>query len=306
MTDAVAVLTNVTKRYGAQLGVTDLDFVARAGERIGLIGHNGAGKSTLIKLILGLLRPTSGRVEVLGEGLAWQTSRGVRLQLGYLPENLVFPPSMSGEEVLAFYARLKQQPVSSNRELLERVGIAHAAKRRVATYSKGMRQRLGLAQALLGTPRILLLDEPTTGLDPALREKFYQIIGEMSEAGTSVVLSSHALAELEGEVDRLVVMSNSRKVADGTVQELRRMLHDPVRIRVTLADTQVAIAPGVLGEIEWKRHGPQTMEIRCREADKMDVLRRLSSLSAAIEDIEIVTPGLDAIYTQFLGQEAAE
>jgi Cu-processing system ATP-binding protein len=308
MTQAVAVLANVTKRYGARRAVADLDLIVRTGERIGLVGHNGAGKTTLIKLMLGLLRPTSGQIEILGEDVTRRTSVRARLAVGYLPENIVFPPSMSGEELLTFYARLKRQPLSANRELLERVGIAHAAKHRVATYSKGMRQRLGLAQALLGAPKILLLDEPTTGLDPEFREKFYEIIAELSVAGTSVVLSSHALAELQSEVDRIVVMNNGHKAADGTVQELRRMLPDPVRIAVTFVDAHVTIAfiTGALDNVKVERCGPRKMEIRCRDADKMEVLRRLSTLSEAVEDVEIVTPGLDTIYTHFLAQEAAE
>jgi len=159
------------KCEGKQVAVSDVDLTLRAGECVGLVGHNGAGKSTMIKMMLGLLRPSEGTVRVLGDDPAASASARDRGQLGYLPENVALYPSMTGPETLAFYARLKGQPVSLNTALLEKVGIAGAADRRVGTYSKGMRQRLGLAQALLGDPRVLLLDEPTTGLDPALRQQ---------------------------------------------------------------------------------------------------------------------------------------
>ena len=157
------VLRGVSHRYGRQQAVRDVDLTLRAGECVGLVGHNGAGKSTLIKMMLGLVRPTAGSVLVLGEDPAGGAAARARRELGYLPENVALYPSLTGAETLAFYARLKRQPVASNAALLERVGITAAAHRRVGTYSKGMRQRLGLAQALLGNPRALLLDEPTIG-----------------------------------------------------------------------------------------------------------------------------------------------
>lgn len=201
------VLRAVTHLYGRRVAVDGVDLNLRAGECIGLVGHNGAGKSTLIKMMLELIRPTSGSVQVLGQDPSAGAAAAARRELGYLPENVALHPSLTGAETLAFYARLKGQPVAGNAALLERVGIAAAAHRRVGTYSKGMRQRLGLAQALLGKPRALLLDEPTTGLDPALRQSFYEIIGDLRREGATILLSSHALAELEGQVDRVVVMN---------------------------------------------------------------------------------------------------
>src|SRR5579859_627099 len=212
MTDCAATLEGVTKLYGRQAAVEAVDLVLRPGETLALAGHNGAGKSTLIKLMLGLIRPTQGRLAVLGQDPAAGGAASARLEIGYLPENVAFDPAMTGAETLAFYARLKRQPVARNAELLERVGIAKAAAQRVGTYSKGMRQRLGLAQALLGTPRLLLLDEPTSGLDPALRQSFYEIVRALRDQGAAVLLSSHALTEIEAQVDRIVIMNRGRKV----------------------------------------------------------------------------------------------
>ena len=155
----------------------------------------------------------------------------VRRDIGYLPENLALYPALTGAETLNFYARLKRGTTAGNAELLDRVGLAAAVDRRVKTYSRGMRQRLGLAQALLGAPRALFLDEPTTGLDPASRKDFYAILRELRRDGAMVLLSSHALAELEGQVDRVVVMNRGKKVADGDIAQLRGLAAIRPRIR---------------------------------------------------------------------------
>jgi Cu-processing system ATP-binding protein len=299
---ATITLSGVSKHYGAQRAVEDVDLTLRGGERIALVGHNGAGKSTLIKLMLGLARPTAGRITVLGA----EPGGATKAAIGYLPENLVLQPSATGAELMAFYARLKREPVSHNRAILERVGMTQAAQRRVHTYSKGMRQRIGLAQALIGKPRVLLLDEPTTGLDPALRQDFYEIVGELARDGATVLISSHALAELEGQSDRVVVMNRGRKVADGTIAELRNMAERPVRIRITLPEGNVAVLPDTFGKVEWERIGERVLEFRCTAAAKADVVRRLAASPVPFRDIEILAPTLDEIYAHFLKREAAE
>ena len=157
-------VADVTKRYGRIAAVTGVSFDLGKGEMVALIGHNGAGKTTLIKLMLGLIRPTSGSIEVLGDNPAAGQFAG-RRRLGYLPENVSLDAALTGRETQTFYAKLKREPVAKALELLDMVGLGTAGARRVGTYSKGMRQRLGLAQALIGQPRVLLLDEPTTGLE---------------------------------------------------------------------------------------------------------------------------------------------
>jgi Cu-processing system ATP-binding protein len=209
---------------------------------------------------------------------------------------------MTGEETLTFYARLKRQSRASCAALLERVGLVAAARHRVGTYSKGMRQRLGLAQALLGDPRALLLDEPTTGLDPALRQSFYAILRELRDAGATVLLSSHALAELEGEVDRVVVMNRGRKMADGNIGELRRLAGIRPRLRLRLPRTLRAVANGGDPWSGWQRLPGDVLETECDEAAIPALLRGLPSDAL---DVEIVRPSLDAVYAAFLREETA-
>jgi Cu-processing system ATP-binding protein len=295
MTREVVVMRGVSRRYRRQYAVRELDLTLEAGECVALVGHNGAGKTTMIKM-LRLVRPSSGSVHVLGEDPAGGAATRARFEVGYLPENVALHPSMTGVETLAFYARLKRQPASAIAPMLERVGIAEAARRRVGEYSKGMRQRLGLAQALLGRPRALLLDEPTTGLDPALRQHFYDIIRELCRNGAMVLLSSHALAEVEGQADRVVVMNQGRKVADGSLAELRNLvgLRPRIRVRLPRAPRAVANAPDAWSG--WAPASDGVLELSCEEDEVASVLRGLPN---SARDIEIIRPSLDDLYAAF-------
>jgi len=302
--EPVILLEQVSKAFGRLRAVRDVDLALHRGECVGLVGHNGAGKSTLIKMMLGLIRPSSGQVRVLGEDPAIGAAARARRELGYLPENVAFHPAMTGEESLAFYARLKGQPVSRNPELLDRVGLeTSAVRRRIGTYSKGMRQRLGLAQALLGNPRALLLDEPTSGLDPELRHGFYGIIRTLRDQGAMVLLCSHALAEMEGQVDRVVVMNRGRKVADGTVQALRRLAGVRPRLRVRLAEMPRAVVNGPDLWHGWARVAPCVLETEC---DEMELAAQLRALPTDAGEVEIVRPSLDDIYAEFLRRGEAD
>lgn len=299
MSAAAIELQGVGKRFGGQWAVREVDLVLHQGTCVGLVGHNGAGKSTLIKLMLGLLYPDAGDVRVLGANPAHGYAE-VRSALGYLPENVALHPAMSGAETLDFYAKLKRQDRCRNAALLERVGLADAARRRVGTYSKGMRQRLGLAQALLGTPRALLLDEPTTGLDPALRQSFYEILRELRAEGVAILLSSHALAELAGEVDRVVVMNRGCKKADGDIQALRALTGIRPRIRLRLARALRVLVNGSDPWSDWQHLPGGLLELECDEADIAPTLR---ALPGDAQELEIIRPSLDEVYAAFARQE---
>lgn len=300
-------LRDVSKHYGRIEAVRGVSFDLPAGETIALVGHNGAGKTTLLKLMLGLIRPTAGTVQVLGEAPA----RGefeARRRLGYLPENVAFNPALTGREILSFYARLKREPTAPTLRLLEKVGLEGASHRRVGTYSKGMRQRLGLAQALIGEPQLLLLDEPTTGLDPALRLGFYEIVQELRDRGATVVLSSHALTELEERADRVIIMNRGTMVADGSLDELRRLARLPSRIRLTIPAASMDAAREWMGKKEgWRDVGACVVEFDAYHDRKLALLRRATQEGTPVQDVDVVPPTLDELYAHFLrGQEAAE
>jgi Cu-processing system ATP-binding protein len=304
MTGTVEV-SHVTKRFGRVEAVRDVSFALPVGETIALVGHNGAGKTTLLKLMLGLIRPSNGSIRVLGEDPA-AGEFAARRRLGYLPENVSFNSALTGRETLAFYARLKREGSGTLAPLLERVGLSHAADRRVGTYSKGMRQRLGLAQALLGEPHILLLDEPTTGLDPALRQSFYEIVEELRRKGATVLLSSHALTELEERAGRVVIMNQGIKVADGSLDELRHVARLPTRIRLKVVASGIADLQNRLASTgECRRINGHLLEIDAAPDQKIELLRRASAEGALVEDIDVVPPTLDELYAHFLRSQEA-
>ena len=292
----VIELEGVAKRYGAIEAVRDVSFALPQGSRVALVGHNGAGKTTLMKLMLGLTRPSAGSLRVLGEDPTAGAAE-TRRHLGWLPESVTFNPALTGRELLRFFARLKGEPAASADALLQRVGLGPAARRRVGTYSKGMRQRLGLAQALLGNPRALILDEPTTGLDPEVRQGLYGILADLAGSGTTVLLSSHALQELEGRVERVVILGQGRVVADGTMEELRRLARLPVQLRLTLADGSL---PDWLGAATtWRRIDSRVVELSCPPEAKMALLHRATA-DSRIADLDLLRPTLDELYAHFL------
>jgi Cu-processing system ATP-binding protein len=301
MTATVSV-NGVTKSYRAVKAVRDVSFELVAGRLSALVGHNGAGKTTLIKLMLGLIRADRGAIRVLNEDPA-AGEFSARRELGYLPENVAFNAALTGRETLAFYARLKQIRPASAWTLLDRVGLMDAADRRLGTYSKGMRQRLGLAQALLGRPRVLLLDEPTTGLDPALRQTFYEILNELRDDGATVLISSHALNELENCAEHVLIMNRGLLVAQGTLAELRSISQLPIRVSVDLAPGANGAPPAWMnGESLATPHG--RVVLVPNEARKMDLLR-LAASDPGVRNIEIAAPTLDDLYAHFLRENAA-
>jgi ABC-2 type transport system ATP-binding protein len=208
-------------RRGGQAALQGVDLQVAAGTCFGLIGQNGAGKTTFIKILLGVVRPTAGSVRVLG---ADPDDPAARARIGYLPERLHLPEAWTPLEFLASVGRLKRQRLTrpSLEALIARVGLEEASRRRMGGYSKGMRQRVGLAAALLGEPELLVLDEPTDGIDPLGRVEIRRILAEESARGATVFLNSHLLAETERLCSRVAVLSEGRIVTEGAVEALRR------------------------------------------------------------------------------------
>ncbi|CAG9165590.1 putative ABC transporter ATP-binding protein NosF [Cupriavidus laharis] len=298
---AAIVLRGVSKSYGAHRAVDNVDFVVGQGELVGLIGHNGAGKSTLFRMMLGLVPPSSGELVVAGARVGGREFRAARRQVGYLPENLVLYDNLSGRETLRFFARLKGVSPDACEPMLDRVGLADAAKRPVREYSKGMRQRLGFAQALLGKPRVLFLDEPTNGLDPVAIRDFYELLLALRGQGVTIVLTSHILAELQQRADRFAVMSAGRMQAVGSVAALRRQLGLPVTLALRLepgarpaAIRCLQAEQGLAVEIQ-EGATEQDLTLRCLPQAKMAVLAALQPLGRWL-DLHIHEPSLEDLF----------
>jgi ABC-2 type transport system ATP-binding protein len=218
---AALAVSGLVKRYGAIEALSGVDLEVRDSELVGLLGPNGAGKSTLVKIACGLVRPTTGRAEVCG---ARAGSREARKAMGYLAELFRFPGWMSADELLGLHQRLagSEGGEQERTELLELVGLRDARARAVEAMSKGMQQRLGIAQALVGSPRLLLLDEPTSALDPVGRRTVRTLLEELRRRGVSVLLNSHLLSEIELVCDRVVILLGGKVVAAGSPGELAR------------------------------------------------------------------------------------
>jgi ABC-2 type transport system ATP-binding protein len=214
-------VNDLNKRYGQIVALDSVDLTVGHGELVGLLGPNGAGKSTLVKIACGLVRASSGSASVCG---APAGSRRARASLGYLAELFRFPGWCTADEVLALHQRLagSDGDARERAELLELAGLSEAASRRVDAMSKGMQQRLGIAQALVGSPELLLLDEPTSALDPAGRRAVRTLLEELRSRGIAVLLNSHLLSEIELVCDRVVILSRGKVAAAGRPGELTR------------------------------------------------------------------------------------
>jgi ABC-2 type transport system ATP-binding protein len=209
----------LSKRYRSTTALDAVDLEVAPGELVGLLGPNGAGKSTLVKIACGLVGPTAGEAHVAGSPAG---SRAARATTGYLAELFRFPGWATADEVLTLHQRLARSSggAKERNTLLARVGLAGEDKRRVETMSKGMQQRLGIAQALIGDPRLVLLDEPTSALDPGGRRTVRDLLVELRDQGVGVLLNSHLLSEIELVCDRVVIIDGGRVVTEGRPQDL--------------------------------------------------------------------------------------
>jgi Cu-processing system ATP-binding protein len=291
-------LTGVAKSYGALLALAGVDLKVQQGELFGLIGRNGAGKSTLFQLMLGLLEADTGRVQVDGECAGGPRFRAVKRRLGYLPENIVLYDNLTGIETLRFFARLKGADKAECMPLLDQVGLTGAAGRKVREYSKGMKQRLGFAQALLGNPALLFLDEPTNGLDPEGIREFYQILKARQEAGATIVITSHILAEIQQRVDRLAILQGGRIRAVGSVPALRGEANLPLSIEVVAHSDDVRPLAEALQRAPFAKLTIRSRQIvfECPREAKMTAIAALSPLSGHIADLQIVEPSLEDVF----------
>ncbi|RLV59922.1 ABC transporter ATP-binding protein [Parashewanella curva] len=292
----IVELTNVNKHYDKVKALQGINLKVMPGEVLGLFGHNGAGKTTMMKLILGIIKATSGTVNVLNADPISSQAFESRKHIGYLPENVSFYDHLTGKEVLTYFARLKKVPKQQITDLLEQVGLTHAMNRAVKTYSKGMRQRLGLAQAFLGQPKLLLLDEPTVGLDPIATQEFYQSVDKLKSTGASIILCSHVLPGVEQHIDKAIIISGGKPLAQGSLQELRQQAQLPVTIK-----TQGLNGALVTDE----RFGDFVVaadELKVPEEKNLEVVKQLLEMNN-ISNLQVLPADLEQVYQYYLSHE---
>ena len=225
-------IRGLTKRYGPLVALNQLNLDVAQGEILGFLGLNGAGKTTAIRLLLDLLRPTSGKASIFGHD-CWSDGLAARARVGYLPGELGIYPDLSGLEVLDFLAGLKGLTVDqeSRRGLVERLELPDRdLRRKLRQYSTGMKRKLGLIQAFEGDPPLLILDEPTEGLDPLMQESFYTLLGEAKQRGTTVFMSSHVLSEVERVCDRIALLRKGELVLLAGLKEIGNLIARRVRV----------------------------------------------------------------------------
>ncbi|MBE9397851.1 ABC transporter ATP-binding protein [Pontibacterium sp. N1Y112] len=289
----IVELQQVEKSYQGVTALHQLDLKLQQGEVLGLFGHNGAGKTTTIKLILGLIGATAGQVKVFGEDPTQSEARNLRRQLGFLQENVSFYDQLTGLEVLQYFARLKGVSKKSCLSLLEQVGLSQAGHRRVKTYSKGMRQRLGLAQALLGEPKLLLLDEPTVGLDPIATQDFYRRIEQLKAQGCTAILCSHVLPGVEKYIDRALILGRGKLLAEGSVNDLRHQADLPATFHL---QGNLTLPDHLVPHAQQDETGTR-MEVALQ--DKMSTMQQLIGLPG-LENMDVHLPSLEDLYTHFI------
>jgi ABC-2 type transport system ATP-binding protein len=270
--DAALAVTGLSKRYGATDALRGIDLEVAPGELVGLLGPNGAGKSTLVKIACGLVRPSGGEARICG---APAGSPAARSALGYLAELFRFPGWASADEVLAVHQRLARSGggAAERAELLALVGLGGVAARRVETMSKGMQQRLGIAQALVGRPALLLLDEPTSALDPAGRRTVRSLLEELRRRGQAVLLNTHLLSEVELVCDRVGIIDRGALVAAGRPDELSG-----------ISGVEIETASGM------RRFPGATRD------DVPELVARLVAEGERIYDVRVVRPTLEDAY----------
>jgi ABC-2 type transport system ATP-binding protein len=307
MSEPVIVLSELTKTYGEHTAVDRLSLTINRGEIFGLLGPNGAGKSTTILMMLGLTEPTSGSVHVCGHN-STREPIAVKRKVGYLPDDVGFYEDLTGVENLVFTARLnglsRSEALDRAHDLLRRVGLAEHADKKAGTYSRGMRQRLGLADVLIKQPEVIILDEPTLGIDPEGVREFLILIRELSrDDGITVLLSSHHLHQVQQICDRVGLFVAGRMLAEGDIASLSRQLFakEPVLIetRVTPgSESLLAKLADIEGVTRVEQSG-DTLLLSCQFDCSPEIARVVVESGESLRHLAQKEYGLDEIYHRY-------
>ncbi|MCX8173307.1 MAG: ABC transporter ATP-binding protein [Thermoplasmata archaeon] len=297
-TDVPAIeVRNLTKKYGEVVAVNGLNLKVKKGEVYGFLGPNGAGKTTTLKIIMGLVHPTAGDVLIGGK----KPDAEVRRDIGFLPEKMSFYDNLTPTQTLEFFADLKNAEKKEIRQILRDVGLQEAAERRVGGFSKGMGQLLGIAQCMLGSPSLYVLDEPMSGLDARWRKYFKDKLKTINQNGATIIFSSHILAEVEDICDRVGIIHRGRLLFEGTVQELHRHLKLKPKLEIMIE--------GLAGKVPEELKGMEGIEasasgdwltVVCDYGSRAAVMSILERKGLKILDFRTSEPSLEESFDLLL------
>lgn len=306
MSDLVIETEGLTKHYGEFVAVEDVDLAVARGEVFGVLGPNGAGKTTTILMLLGLTEPTAGRVRVLGLDPV-RRPLSVKARVGYMPERVGFYDDLTAREHLIYIAKLNGVPRNEAHTRIEdaltEVGLGGAMDKQIDAFSRGMRQRLGVAEVLIKQPDLIIMDEPTQGLDPDGAREFLKTILRLKEQGITILLSSHLLFQVQSVCDRVGLFHNGRMVLNGTVKELaQRILGGAYLVEVEVEDAGAGVESALAaldGALEVRRFGAQTFEIEATRDLRADAARAVIDAGGNLLSLDLEEPNLDEIYEQY-------
>jgi ABC-2 type transport system ATP-binding protein len=304
MSGTVIEARGLTKRYGGIVAVAGLDLAVEAGEVFGVLGPNGSGKTTTILMLLGLTEPTGGSVTVLGYD-PFRQPLEVKRRVGYLPDSVGFYDNLSARENLAYTARLAGFTGADAAEridaALDRVHLAEVADRRVATYSRGMRQRLGIAEVLMKRAEIAILDEPTAGLDPQATKELLELIGEVRSEGMTILVSSHLLGLVQSICDRVALFQQGHIGLLGKVGDLaREVLGGAFVVNVEADGVDLAkVLAGLEGIGRIVSTGSNTSRVDADRDIRPDIARRIVAAGGSLRNMAISEASLDDVYVNY-------
>jgi len=312
MNNFVLETKGLTKHYGNFVAVDNLNLGIKKGEVFGLLGPNGAGKTTTILMLLGLTDPTKGRVSVLGFDPVRQPL-SVKARVGYMPDQVGFYDELTARENLVYIAKLNGIPRDSIKqrveEAIERVHLTNVIDKRAGTYSRGMRQRLGLADVLIKNPQLIIMDEPTQGLDPELAHEFLGLIQSLKEEGTTILVSSHLLHQVQVICDRVGLFSRGKMVLQGTVPELaRKVLGGAYRIQIEANGPSSLLKKALqeLRNVNKVKGSNGKFEVESQSDIRADAADAIIKAGGRLQGLNVESQSLDDIYTHYFEEVSHE
>ena len=292
---------NLTKRFKDVHAVNSLNLRVRKGEIYGFLGPNGAGKSTTIRMIMGLVRPTSGEAYVNGR-LVSGGAADIRNAIGFLPERISFYNNLTPVQTLNFFCELRRADKSVVPKLIEDVGLSESANRKVGTFSKGMTQLLGVAQAMIGGPSIYIMDEPTGGLDAMWVKMVRDKLKSLNEQGATIIFSSHILSEVQSLCDRVAIIDRGKLVAEDTIESISSGLNIRPRLAIKSPGLNSKIPDWVLkvDGVEEAVADGDTLTVTCPSDARLSVMTALQKGGLAVKDFRTLEPSLEEAFVKLL------